>query len=107
MERLILRPLFTFLAVLLVTACGQSGSGESPLQPESPPTVVVATPVAPLETVDPNLLKVGYAADAPPFVTKGVDSQPAGFDIELMKAIAEQEGLRLQFVEVKDFGTIF
>lgn len=44
-----------------------------------------------------RIILVGYEADSAPYVFKNAQGEPTGFSIELIKAIAEQQGLKIKF----------
>jgi ABC-type amino acid transport substrate-binding protein len=45
-------------------------------------------------------IKVGVSGDAPPFDYVDPAGKPAGFNVELMKAIAAHAGMNVEFVPV-------
>jgi polar amino acid transport system substrate-binding protein len=55
--------------------------------------------------VKEGTLTVGSDCDYPPFIYLN-GSQPAGFEYELMGAIAQKLGLQLQYLEPQNFDTI-
>jgi Ca-activated chloride channel family protein len=94
------RQLILFLlSVLILAACGGDGA-------PAPSPTVPATAVSPTATPDPgNALRVGVSTDSPPFVFTD-NGEPAGFDIELLNAIAASSDLELSYVPT-NWGGIF
>ncbi len=79
------------LAIAMVVPAGCSGEPEEPkLEPKvAPPAIGTA-----------GVLKAGVDLDTPPFAGEDAGQQ-AGLDIDVAAAIAEQLGLRVQYVDVK------
>lgn len=89
--------LLLFLLLLGAHGCDSGsipGSGEA-----SAPTVSTggSTPVA---SSGSNMLRVGTERDYAPFGFRDTDGNLVGFDIDLMKAIEQETGLQVEFVEV-------
>lgn len=63
------------------------------------PTATAASQVAAASSVNPQagVTRVAAAIN-PPFVTRDKQGQADGFDVEIMKAIAETEGLHVEFM---------
>ncbi len=101
MKRIIV--LLAFLLVLLLAACG---GGEDPTPIPEPTPVPVATPeeevVAPesdevwARIQDSGEILVGVSADYPPFEFYTEDFQMDGYDIALIREIADRLGLRVK-----------
>jgi len=112
----ILLTLIAILTVTLLTACG-GGQNETPTPTHTP------LPPAPTNTPNPNLatpvpdtkpelgavweqivergsIRVGTSADYPPFEFYTQNFQLDGFDIALMRAIAGELGLEVEFVDM-------
>jgi len=112
----ILLTLIAILTVVLLTACG-GGQNETPTPTHTP------LPPAPTNTPNPNLatpvpdtkpelgavweqivergsIRVGTSADYPPFEFYTQNFQLDGFDIALMRAIAGELGLEVEFVDM-------
>lgn len=54
-----------------------------------------------LEILDRGSIRVGVPGAAPPFGFLDDENQPAGFDIEMAKLMAEQLGVELELVEIE------
>jgi PAS domain S-box-containing protein len=48
-------------------------------------------------SVAPRVYKIGWS-DSPPFQSRGVDGQPTGVAVDLVRAAAQRRGIRLQWV---------
>lgn len=80
--------LITFLLVMLttiVTACGGTADKGTSSQPSD-------NKAAEAPKTDKRIVKVGTDAAYPPFEKQGPDGKPIGFEMDLMKAIAEANG---------------
>ncbi len=110
------RTLWPLAAILLAVFLAACGSRTEPTLPPSTPTprpAATATSIAPgTETPTPaadnwqriqqsGKIIVGTSADYPPFESYDQNFQLTGFDIELMKAIAERLGVK---PEIRDFA---
>ncbi len=104
MKKLLALVLTGVLGVSLLTACGSSSSAPS----AEAETASTESASAPAETgaasasgsaLDKDTLIIGTNAAFPPFEYAGDDGAPAGFDIDLINAIGEKLGKK---VEVKD-----
>ena len=104
MKKLLALVLTGVLGVSLLTACGSSSSAPS----AAAETASTESASAPAETgaasasgsaLDKDTLIIGTNAAFPPFEYAGDDGAPAGFDIDLINAIGEKLGKK---VEVKD-----
>ncbi|WP_416062235.1 ABC transporter substrate-binding protein/permease [Rhodococcus indonesiensis] len=127
--------LLAVLLALTMTACSSGGDRSSaPQDLCSPPGVGSAsaapanldtsaaaaedrytTPdVVPLDSIDvarlnlitPGVLTVGTLSDAPPSICVNSSGEFTGYDNELLKAIAEKLGLRVQFVGTEFAGLL-
>lgn len=81
--------LFTFLLAMLamiVTACGGTADKGASSQPSDNKQAAEAP------KADKKIVKVGTDAAYPPFEKQGPDGKPVGFDMDIMKAIAEVNG---------------
>ena len=88
--------------MVVLAACGNStGSANVPTPNSSAPTVT-----APTDLITPGTLTVGSDTTYPPqeFVDTST-GQATGFDIDLITAIAQRMGLKVNIVRA-DFGTI-
>ncbi len=61
--------------------------------------LALALPLALWSCSDPHVLRVGIDPDAYPMEYRQDDRSLAGFDIDLMRALGEAEGLKVEFVE--------
>lgn len=77
---------------LFLVACGGDTAPAS--TPEQQPKETATAP----QTTDLTKVRV-VASIYPPFVTKDEQGQLAGFDVEVLKAIAELEGLELEITQ--------
>jgi len=87
---------------LLLTACGSGGSS-TPSTSSNPTT---STTTSPTDLITPGVLTIGSDTTYPP--QEFIDSttnQPAGFDVDLITAIALRMGLKPHIVTTK-FDTI-
>ena len=91
MKKLFAMLLATVMCVASLAACGSSASSESNASSKSEAGAENAA--------EDNVLVVGTNAAFPPFEYVGDDGQPDGFDIALIKAVAEKLGME---VEVQD-----
>ncbi|AXY54814.1 ABC transporter permease subunit [Rhodococcus ruber] len=127
--------LLAVLLALTMTACSSGGDRSSaPQDLCSPPGVGSAsaapanldtsaaaaedrytTPdVVPLDSIDvarlnlitPGVLTVGTLSDAPPSICVNSSGEFTGYDNELLKAVAEKLGLRVQFVGTEFAGLL-
>lgn len=62
--------------------------------------------VAGLNLVTPGVLTVGTLSDAPPSICVNSSGEFTGYDNELLKAVAEKLGLRVQFVGTEFAGLL-
>lgn len=65
-----------------------------------------AVDVAGLNLVTPGVLTVGTLSDAPPSICVNSSGEFTGYDNELLKAVAEKLGLRVQFVGTEFAGLL-
>jgi polar amino acid transport system substrate-binding protein len=93
--------------ILVLAACGGGGNGTTTTGSGSTPTSSSAPKVAPPnDLLTPGVLTVGSDTTYPP--QEYIDTttnQPAGFDIDLITAIAQRMGLKAQIVSTS-FDTI-
>ena len=104
MKKLLALVLTGVLGVSVLTACGSSSSAPSAAAETASTEVAAAsteteTASASGSALDKDTLIIGTNAAFPPFEYAGDDGTPAGFDIELINAIGEKLGKK---VEVKD-----
>lgn len=90
--------------VLVIAATACNNSNESP-SGGSQGRSTGSSPTATLQVVNAGQLTVGSCLDFPPFDSLE-GSQPTGFDVELLNAIASKLGLEPVFVKT-NFDTIF
>ncbi|MDQ3957755.1 MAG: ABC transporter substrate-binding protein [Actinomycetota bacterium] len=90
---------------MLVAACGEDE------EPAAPPTSETddAGDAAEFTTVEEGVLTVGSDIPYPPFEFEEADGTLSGFDVELVREIADRLGLRNEDTDwvSTDFGTIF
>src|SRR5437773_6681878 len=93
-------------AVLLVVLLVAAGCGKKNKTTGSPTASTSQSPTkAALDTVKPGTLTVGSCLEYKPFeYTEGGTLK--GFDVEIMQAIADKLGLKLEWTK-HDFDTIF
>lgn len=89
----------------LLSACGSSSSTDPPAS-EAAVLETAAPPTEAAEAANPDLVRVAVATDSPPFVDVDEAGNLVGFDIDLMRAIATETGLEIEFVETF-WGSIF
>lgn len=87
------KSLIALSVALFLTACGGDKSAEAP---KADTAAASTTQAAPTAATNPQGQNVNvFAATNPPFVTKDDNGTIAGFDIDIINAIAELEGLNL------------
>lgn len=89
------------ILLLLLSACNGKGDPVPPPTPDSPNS----NPVS-LDPLEDGIIVAATFPDSPPFEFKNQNGELVGFDIDLMRAIVEAEGLQVKFVET-GFGGIF
>ncbi|MCR5527100.1 MAG: basic amino acid ABC transporter substrate-binding protein [Lachnospiraceae bacterium] len=104
MKKLLALVLTGVLGVSVLTACGSSSSAPSAAAETASTEVAAAsteteTASASGSALDKDTLIIGTNAAFPPFEYAGDDGTPAGFDVDLINAIGEKLGKK---VEVKD-----
>ena len=102
MKKLLALVLTGVLGVSLLTACGSSSSAPSAAAETASTEGEAASVEAEASSgsaLDKDTLIIGTNAAFPPFEYAGDDGTPAGFDIDLINAIGEKLGKK---VEVKD-----
>lgn len=91
------KSLLTLCLSLFLIACG----GDKPV--ESPADTTTTSPTnatQPAPITNPNAIKVRVTVSAyTPFVTRDDKGLPTGFDIDILQAIANLEGLHLEITE--------
>ncbi|MGW0246411.1 transporter substrate-binding domain-containing protein [Nocardia goodfellowii] len=63
-------------------------------------TVLAATGLSACGSADPNVLKVGTEGVYAPFSYQSSDGTLTGFDIEVVQAVAEKLGKKVEFVQI-------
>lgn len=102
MKRIVLYLLIGLVISGLLAACG--GSDPPPPEPVAPqPSEAAASPPP---AKDPNLLRVGVSTDTPPFVYEEAGAI-VGFDIDLMNALAQKTGHKVEYIKTFDWAGIF
>ena len=76
---------------LLLTACGESGGGSDPSEPAGDASAPATDAAAAVETIEEGTLTVCTDSPYPPMEFEE-NGEFTGFDIELMRAIAEEMG---------------
>lgn len=90
------KSLIALSTALFLTACGGDKPAEVPKADTAPATTTQETSPASSAAVNPQGQNVNvFAATNPPFVTKDNNGLLAGFDVDIINAIAELEGLNL------------
>ena len=97
---------FTAIAVLaglgLAAGCGSGDTGTTTPTPTAAPTFAAGTTMAKLQSA--QKITIGTKFDQPLFGLKGLDGNPAGFDVEVGKIIATELGIpadKITWVETK------
>ncbi|MDR0500294.1 MAG: transporter substrate-binding domain-containing protein [Coriobacteriales bacterium] len=93
---------------LMLSACGDNSAKPTDSNTNSTDTVASGTtPIASAEMklVTAGTLTVGSDCDYPPFISLD-GATPAGFEYELMQAVADEMGLKLKYLEPQNFDTI-
>jgi glutamate transport system substrate-binding protein len=97
---------FTAIAVLaglgLAAGCGSGDTGTTTPTPTAAPTFAAGTTMAKLQSA--QKITIGTKFDQPLFGLKGLDGNPAGFDVEVGKIIAAELGIpadKITWVETK------
>ncbi|MFV9454140.1 ABC transporter substrate-binding protein/permease [Rhodococcus sp. NM-2] len=134
--RVVVALLLTALLALTLSSCSSDGetSGAAPQDLCSPPGVGAATAAptnlaaagaaaedryttpstTPIDQIDssklnlitPGVLTVGTLSDAPPSICVNSENQFTGYDNELLKAVADKLGLRVDFVGTEFAGLL-
>lgn len=89
MKKKVLALLLSMIMVLSFAACGSSGKADTWED----------------ELGTKGLLRVGMAADYPPYESFDADGKVVGFDADMAQAIADELGVKLEIVQM-DFDTI-
>lgn len=101
------------LSCLLVLVFAIGCDSNSQASTQAPPTDVPQVDSFFTSTSSPadndSIMHVGVFFDEPPFESLDSSGDLVGFDIDLMRAIAEEAGFkdRLKFVETRDWTSIF
>lgn len=99
----------TLLCAATLSACGNTdapaGSSTAPAESTVSAETVEGTTQETSEDVAGGTLVVGTNAEFPPFEYVGDDGEPDGFDIALIKAIAEKMGMNVE-VQNMEFGSL-
>jgi polar amino acid transport system substrate-binding protein len=90
-------------ALAALTGCGQSSSSTPTATTTAEASSAPAAPTYKLAT--PGELTVGSDLDFPP-MEKLNGSQPEGFDVELMTAIAKEMGLKINYLPPQKFDAL-
>lgn len=88
------------IATLAMTACGKPAEQTAPKQTAQPKAEQSQTETTPTPTASVPALKIGSDLTFPPYEYLDND-KPAGFDIELMNAIAKQAGAEVEYVDTR------
>jgi len=92
------------LSLTLVGCGGGGGSTDTNSTSDTSNSATNGT-TADFTTVTPGVLTVGSDCDYPPFIQMN-GAQPEGFEYDLMTAVADQLGLKLQYLPPQNFDTL-
>lgn len=97
--------LLVLLLIALLVACSSSDPLPQATVPPATSQTIAATSTLALAPCDPGaVIKVGVSS-SPPFVMEGAGG-PAGFDVDLLDAVAQQAGLQVVYEE-RPWPTLF
>lgn len=88
---------------IMLAGCGNSPSNTSNnTAPTNPPT-----PINPPKSISQTgVLRIGSGLGYPPMEYFDSEHQPAGFDVDLGKAIAQEMGVKAEFIQISFAGLI-
>ncbi|WP_047153532.1 basic amino acid ABC transporter substrate-binding protein [Aneurinibacillus tyrosinisolvens] len=92
MKAFLLTALFAMLAIVAAACGGGTGDKQSAKPASGQPETKAEAPAG----GDQKVLKVGTDAAYPPFEKQGPDGKPTGFDMDVIQAIADANGWKLQ-----------
>jgi polar amino acid transport system substrate-binding protein len=97
-RRILLVGLALMLALsMLVVGCGSDGAADDNETTEAADT---------FSTLKPGVLVIGSDCDYPPFIELDADGNPAGFEYDMMLAIAEELGVEIEYLAPQNFDTL-
>ena len=104
MKKLIAMLLATIMCMTVLVACGsEQVTSEGTVNNESSPVSEAGTGEA--QGTTSGVLVVGTNAEFPPFEYLGEDGQPDGFDIALIKAVAEKLNMEVE-IQNMEFNSL-
>ncbi len=102
MKKLLAVLLAGVMCMSMLTACGEKAPAESSAAVSSEVASEVASDAVETEVTK---LVVGTNPEFPPFEYIGDDGQPAGFEIDLINAVAEKLGVEIEILSL-EFGAL-